>query len=252
MKDIAAPTGPNSLGPERLRSGVPGPSQPLVPHGPGPSSRSVPLLRSKLPAGTPGPFHVSALNARDSGDQDFSTWQDRESRTFCAEPSPAPGSSQGGRRVLWAGSGHPAGRGRVGCRSPLLPGPARPRADPAPAPSGPSFLGNEASWDGRGARTDSEFPVSMSRANMCACTHPGRHGPPATSDAAQRNCFSAGISEIGKTRRWELSNVTSSAGGCQHPPPPSRAAPPFSRSPLPPEGARPAGAEGCSASGHLA
>lgn len=171
MKDIAAPTGPNSLRPERLRSGVPGPSQPLVPHGPGPSSRSVPLLRSKLPAGTPGPFHVLALNARDSGDQDFSTWQDRESRTFCAEPSPAPGSSQGGRRVLWAGSGHPAGRGRVGCRSPLLPGPARPRADPAPAPSGPSFLGNEASWDGRGARTDSGFPVSISRAITCACAH---------------------------------------------------------------------------------
>lgn len=135
-------------------------------------SRSRPLLTLRAPP----PFQVtsrhsgsiSRVSTECSGLRGLFDLARQESRTFCAEPSPAPGSSQGGRRVLWAGSGHPAGRGRVGCRSPLLPGPARPRADPAPAPSGPPFLGNEASWDGRGARTDSEFPVSISRAITCA------------------------------------------------------------------------------------
>lgn len=138
-------------------------------------SRSRPLLTLRAPP----PFQVtsrhsgsiSRVSTECSGLRGLFDLARQESRTFCAEPSPAPGSSQGGRRVLWAGSGHPAGRGRVGCRSPLLPGPARPRADPAPAPPGPSFLGNEASWDGRGARTDSEFPVSISRAITCARAH---------------------------------------------------------------------------------
>lgn len=108
--------------------------------------------------------------------------------------------------------------GRMQKPPPPRPGPAS--CGPGPRAVGPS-LSRKRGVMGR-TRCPHRFWISCfykPSDHMCACTHPGRHGPPATSDAAQRNCFSAGISEIGKTRRRELSNVTSSAGGCQHPPP---------------------------------